>query len=68
MYEMIQKQNETINKMQEKMDAFVVTDQSKGVRFERRQVSPTVRCFYCDKAGHLKKDCWSWKNEQERQK
>ena len=61
---MISKQNDTIQDIQDKLDAYFIREQKDKGADNRAQ----FRCFHGDKPGHKKKDCYTLKAEQQRQK
>lgn len=58
--EMLNKQNEEIQELHDKLEAFTVRDNTKGTNDSKRN----IRCFHCDRIGHQKKECWTWQAEQ----
>ena len=54
------KQNESIQGLHEKLEAFIVDEKTNDNKRNKR-------CFHCNKIGHFKTDCWIWQSEQRNQ-
>ena len=61
--EIVKNQNEDILGLREKLDAFLAL--AKELQSGRKGQG---RCFYCNKPGHIKTDCWHWKAGQNKGK
>ena len=66
MSSVIEKQNQMIADMQEKLDAFIVADSKTTPRRDGER--KVIRCFHCNKPGHTIAECWFKQNNQRKVK